>query len=110
MTNRYVALLRGVNIGGRRPVPRAEFAAVLNELGASEVQIYINSGNAVFTHDDALTSSQLQQALEAHFPFDVSTLVLPAQQVQDIAAAIPPDWRNDSVSPERIGHKSDVLY
>ena len=110
MDNRYVALLRGVNIGGRRPVPRAEFASVLTDFGASEVSIYINSGNAVFTHDDAPTSAAVQQALEKHFPFDVQTLVLPARQIADIAAAIPPDWRNDPATAEKVGHKSDVLY
>lgn len=52
----------------------------------------------------------MQQALEAHFPFDVQTLVLPARQIADIAGAIPADWRNDPVTPEKAGHKSNVLY
>lgn len=55
MDNRYVALLRGVNIGGWRPVPRTEFAQVLGAFGARDVSIYFNSGNAVFTHDAAPT-------------------------------------------------------
>lgn len=110
MQNRYVALLRGVNIGGRRPVPRAEFAQVLTDLGARDVSVYINSGNAVFTHDDAPSSAEVQQALETFFPFDVQTLVLSGSQVLTIAQAIPEHWRNDPVNPQKAGHKSDVLY
>lgn len=49
--NRYVALLRGVNVGGKNRVPKAEFRTVLESLGFSDVVIYINSGNAVFSSD-----------------------------------------------------------
>ena len=48
---KYVVLLRGVNVGGTHRVPKAEFQAVLEDLGFRDVLIYINSGNAVFTSD-----------------------------------------------------------
>ena len=110
MSNRYVALLRGVNAGGNRRVPQAEFRAVLERLGFRDVTIYINSGNAVFTSDTLPEASDVQRALEAHFGFDIPTLVLSGKQVQAIAAAIPPDWTNDSPQPDKSGNKSDVLY
>ncbi|MNT71868.1 hypothetical protein D3C72_2104060 [compost metagenome] len=48
---KYVALLRGVNVGGSHRVPKAEFRSVLEGLGFQDVEIYINSGNAIFTSD-----------------------------------------------------------
>ncbi len=107
---RYVALLRGVNVGGNHRVPKAEFQAVLESLGFRDVVIYINSGNAVFTSDDEVDASAVQAALEKHFGFAIPTLVLPGDKMKAIAAAIPPDWTNDAPKPDKSGQKSDVLY
>lgn len=107
---RYVALLRGVNVGGNRRVPKAEFRGVLEGLGFSDVVIYINSGNAVFSSHDVITSDIVQSALETHFGFSIPTLVLTGEKIKAIAAAIPPAWTNDAPKPDKSGQKSDVLY
>lgn len=107
---KHVVLLRGVNVGGKRRVPKAEFALVLESLGFRDVLVYINSGNAVFTNDTVPTSSDVKQALEAHFGFVIATLVVPGSVVKSIAAAIPTDWTNDPLRPDKSGYKSDVLY
>ena len=107
---KYVALLRGVNVGGNHRVPKAEFQAVLESLGFRDVVIYINSGNAVFTSDDEVSTGAVQAALEKHFGFSIPTLVLPGEKVRAIAAAIPPEWTNDAPRPDKSGQKSDVLY
>lgn len=107
---KYVALLRGVNVGGNHRVPRAEFQAVLEGLGFRDVVTYINSGNAVFTSDHEPLASEVQSALEKHFGFDIPTLVLPGEKIQAIAAAIPQEWTNDTPKPDKSGQKSDVLY
>lgn len=107
---RYVALLRGVNVGGNHRVPKAEFQAVLEGLGFYDETIYLNSGNAVFTSDNAVESSEVQSALENHFGFSTPTLILPGSKVREIAGAIPLDWTNDTPQPDKSGQKSDVLY
>jgi uncharacterized protein (DUF1697 family) len=43
-----VALLRGINVGGRAKVPMAGLRAVLEEVGLEDVTTYIQSGNVVF--------------------------------------------------------------
>lgn len=107
---KYVALLRGVNVGGNHPVPKKEFQAVLEGLGFTDVVIYLNSGNAVFASKTPPVTAKVQAALEAHFGFDIPTLVLSGEQIQKIAAAIPSDWTNDPPKPDKSGQKSDVLY
>jgi uncharacterized protein (DUF1697 family) len=47
---RHVALLRGINVGGKNKVPMADLARIFRELGATDVVTYINSGNVVFSH------------------------------------------------------------
>ena len=110
MKNRYAVLLRGVNAGGNRRVPKAEFAAVLEDLGFRDVLVYINSGNAVFTSDDEPDVTEIQATLERRFGFDVPALVLSAAKVRAIASAIPRDWTNDTPKPDKSGQKSDVLF
>ncbi|MEW5975079.1 MAG: DUF1697 domain-containing protein [Acidobacteriota bacterium] len=44
----YVALFRGINVGGKNALPMKELAALLEGLGARQVRTYIQSGNAVF--------------------------------------------------------------
>ncbi len=107
---KYVALLRGVNVGGNHRVPKAEFKAVLEGLGFRDVVIYINSGNAVFTSDHEPQVSDVQVALEKHFGFAIPTLILSGKKIRAIAAAIPESWTNDSPKPDKSGQKSDVLY
>lgn len=48
---RYIALLRGVNVGGKNKLPMAELQAILEGLGCAEVRTYLNSGNAAFSMD-----------------------------------------------------------
>lgn len=46
--NTYVALFRGINVGGNCSLPMQELVAALEEMGARKVRTYIQSGNAVF--------------------------------------------------------------
>lgn len=107
---KYVVLLRGVNVGGNHRVPKAEFQTVLEELGFTDVVIYINSGNAIFTSEREPSIMEIQMALERHFGFDIPTLLLTGEKVKAIAAAIPADWTNDAPKPDKSGQKSDVMY
>lgn len=107
---KYVALVRGVNVGGRHTLPKLEFKAALEELGFQDVLVYLNSGNAIFSSEVPPTSSVVQQSLEKRFGFTIPTLVLSSKKIKAIAAAIPDDWTNDSPTPDKTGYKSDVLY
>ena len=59
----HIALLRGINVGGRNRVAMAELREVVASLGHTDVATYIQSGNVVFTSTEADTAA-LAAALE----------------------------------------------
>src|SRR5690349_1539632 len=48
----YIALFRGINVGGKNTLPMRELVVILEDLGARKVKTYIQSGNAVFVCKD----------------------------------------------------------
>jgi uncharacterized protein (DUF1697 family) len=57
----YVALLRGINVGGNNPLPMKDLAILFTKAGCAEVKTYIQSGNVVF-HADAKTAARIATA------------------------------------------------
>lgn len=107
---KYVALLRGINVGGNRKVAMSDLKAAFSELGFTSVSTYINSGNVIFESANKPDATQIQLALRKRFGFDIDTLILSAKEIVAIASAIPDEWTNDAPNPEKSGYKSDVLY
>jgi uncharacterized protein (DUF1697 family) len=73
---RMVALLRAVNVGGRK-LPMAELRTVCAELGWTEIATYIQSGNVVFTAPGKpeAVETLLEKAIENEFGLDVPVIV-----------------------------------
>ncbi|MGW0121434.1 DUF1697 domain-containing protein [Streptomyces sp. NPDC003327] len=93
MTTTYAALLRGINVSGRRKVPMAELRSVIEGLGHRHVRTYLQSGNAVFATDsrageDGLTA-ELEDAVEARFGFRVDCLVRDGAYLAAVAENCP---------------------
>jgi uncharacterized protein (DUF1697 family) len=75
----HVALLRGINVGGRNKVPMAELREVVTSLGHTGVTTYIQSGNVLFTTpegDTAKLASDLEAAITGAFGLWSSVVVL----------------------------------
>ena len=81
----YVALLRGINVGGHKKVPMAILRELLTETGFQNVQTYIQSGNVVLQSSEENTKaieSKIHKAIQSHFQFDVSVLVKAKQELE----------------------------
>ncbi|MEU3255481.1 DUF1697 domain-containing protein [Streptomyces sp. NPDC006997] len=92
MTHTYAALLRGINVGGKK-VPMAELRTLMERLdGYDAVRTYLQSGQAVFTADhgdeDSL-AAELTEAIGKHFGFGVDVLVRDHAYLAAIADACP---------------------
>ncbi|MBN9339477.1 MAG: hypothetical protein ABT02_14315 [Comamonadaceae bacterium SCN 68-20] len=92
-TDTAIALLRGVNVGGRGILPMHALAALLEALGARQVRTYIQSGNAVFEPPANLAAGQLAQALsdaiERYHGFAPQVLVLDRAALAQAIASNP---------------------
>ncbi|MBU0654532.1 MAG: DUF1697 domain-containing protein [Gammaproteobacteria bacterium] len=53
----YIALFRGINVGGRHILPMSDLAEILYQLGCDNIQTYIQSGNVVFQNTSQQTSA-----------------------------------------------------
>jgi len=108
--SRYVALLRGINVGGKNPVPMAGLRAVLEELGFTEVATYIASGNAILESDLAADeiAALVEAALPRKFTLDdrlVRVLVLSQAQLQAIV-----DNRPEGFGSQPDRYHCDALF
>lgn len=94
----WVALLRGINVGGRNILPMADLRACLTTLGYSDVKTYIQSGNCVFRTDAdrgdpsegaAAISRDIAAAIETAAGFRPRVFVLTADALHAAIAANP---------------------
>jgi len=84
----YIALLRGINVGGKNALPMSELVGVLEKLGARNVKTYIQSGNVVFASpekDVSRLSSNIPLEIKKRRGFEPHVLVL---ELGDIETAI----------------------
>lgn len=84
---RYVAFLRGINLGTRRP-PMSQLKLLFEELGFSDVETYIASGNVIFNttaKDVPKLESKIAKHLHAKLGYEVDTFVRSAEDVIAVA-------------------------
>ena len=97
----YVALLRGINVGGNNKVVMSELRAQIAAAGFGHVRTYINSGNLLFEAEDQASREDVAQAVEdilaRHYYFPIRLALLTAQdylvQLDEL-----PDWWHGEVA------------
>lgn len=89
---RYVALVRGVNVGGKNKLPMAQLRELLGTLGYTDVRTHLNSGNAVFTSaeaEPAALAQQIERALADTIDRPVRCLVRSGAELLGVIDANP---------------------
>ena len=75
---KYIVLLKGINVGGHRKIPMAELKVLLSKLDFRNVQTYIQSGNIILESSSLIPfkiENKIQKALYKYFGFKVLVLV-----------------------------------
>lgn len=108
--NVYVALLRGVNVGGKNKVPMAGLRRCLEKLGLFNVATYIASGNVILESDKRAEEirSLMERALPRSFNLDdevIKVLVLTQAHLQAVIKNKP-----DGFGEEPGKYHSDVIF
>lgn len=103
----YVALLRGINVGGKNKVDMKQLKETFLRLGLEAVVTYINSGNVVFA-DQGRTKEELgnllRQGINQDYCLDTPVLVRSLDDFEDLMQILPADWKNDDTM------RCDVLF
>ncbi len=108
MGRSYVALLRGINVGGNDPVPMADLRATVAELGATDVATYIQSGNVLFDGGRVGTGTwveRLEAALAERFGYHARVALRSHAQLRAIVDGAPAGFGQE---PEQ--YRSDVVF
>jgi uncharacterized protein (DUF1697 family) len=88
---RYVAFLRGINVGGHAKIAMADLRAMLNDLGYEDVATLLQSGNAVLTADGGPTdvATAIEDRLRTDTGLDVRCVVRTADELRNVLAHDP---------------------
>ena len=90
--NTYVALLRGINVGGKNSLPMKGLVALLENMGVKNVRTYIQSGNAVFQSEEkglSQLAKRLSSEIKKHYGFEPYVLLLGLETIDDAMAKNP---------------------
>jgi uncharacterized protein (DUF1697 family) len=101
---KYIALLRGINVGGNNKVPMPELKKVFEGLGFLEITTYINTGNVIFATDKNNLETLIDNALQKQFGFNIKTIMYSQEKFQKICDALPKAWQNNAEQ------KTDILF
>lgn len=89
---RYVALLRGINVGKNKRIAMADLRALLADQGWTDVRTHLNSGNALFTAPDAEPAelaATIERAITDRLGLDVRCIVVSDDMLRAVVAAHP---------------------
>ena len=85
----YVALLRGVNVGGKNKLSMSALRSLVELLGHRDVSTYIQSGNVVFTTPKAITAQSVERAIHRELRLDITVVLRTRAELQRAVKASP---------------------
>lgn len=105
---RYVALLRGINVGGKNQIRMADLKACFEDHGFQNVATYIASGNVLFDSSERSATKltrTIEEALTTTFGYQARVVVRSQAQLRSIVEKAPKGFGSQ---PSR--YRSDVLF
>lgn len=95
---RFLALLRGINVGGKNVIAKDDLRLCFENLGFTNVRTYIQSGNILFRSEET-SARKLTEAIEARlsdrFSYEAQAVILPHRKYKSAVAAAPDGWGTD---------------
>src|SRR5512133_2006029 len=104
----YLALLRGINVGGNNIIRMTDLKDCFANLGLADIQTYIQSGNVIFKsneNDKLNLTDQIEKALAVRFSYNSKIALLSQTQLETIAKEAPPGF---GAFPDK--YKYDVIF
>jgi len=106
--SRYLALLRGINVGGNNIIKMADLKASFEKMGFTDVKTYIQSGNVIFSSEENETSTleeRIEKVLSETFNYQSRVVVVSYEQLKAVVEQSPEEF---GMHPDT--QKYDVVF
>ncbi|MDF0727147.1 DUF1697 domain-containing protein [Cytobacillus sp. S13-E01] len=106
----YIALLRGINVGGSNRIKMSELRQALETIGLDRVQTYIQSGNILFESEKGVETlqNQIKHEIEKTFGFSVEVVMRTAEELERIIENCP--FSEEAISEAESLSEGESLY
>ena len=106
----YIALLRGINVGGKNLIKMADLQHLLVGMGFGRVQTYIQSGNVLFESDQEAEAlhQNISREIERVFGFTVAVILRTAPELEQIISNCP--FSAEAISAAEAAGEGESLY
>jgi uncharacterized protein (DUF1697 family) len=98
ISNVFVALLRGVNVGGNNMISMSSLKKSFEALGFNDVVTYINSGNIIFKSKEAAArklESKIEKMLSKEYQLDSRVVLRSLSEMEKLVQNLPENWTAD---------------
>lgn len=104
----YLALLRGINVGGKNIIKMADLKAAFEGMGFSNVRTYIQSGNVLLEiteNEKAALTTKIEKGLSKRFDFEAKVVLISQKELAAIVKSAP-----DGFGKEEKKFRYDVIF
>lgn len=102
---KYIALLRGINVGGKNKIAMAELKLAFQDMDFTDVKTYINSGNVVFKsllEDKNELRKSCETMILERFNLQIPIAIVSALEIEEILETAPEWWDLDKTAVNYI--------
>ncbi len=110
---KYVALLRGINVGGKNIIKMVELKECFERNGFLKVVTYIQSGNVIFESAEKnkrKLTNKLEEMLSNTFTYKARVILKSDEQIKEIIKNVPEEWNKQQDIRCYIGFLSEIIY
>lgn len=106
----YIALLRGINVGGKNIIKMAELKQLFESIDLSEVQTYIQSGNVLFksNEEEEFLRKNIENEIKVNFGLSITVILRTAEELEQIILNCP--FSEEEVSESESASKVESRY
>lgn len=104
---RYLALLRGINVGGKNKVEMKKLKTTFELLGFTNVVTYINSGNIIFEElnkQQGVITNEIETSIKQNFNLNIKVVLKNREDIETINRALPPTWIKSEIM------RTDIMF
>lgn len=106
----YIALLRGINVGGKNIIKMAQLKAIFEDIGFQNVTTYIQSGNVLFSSDEneSVLINKIEEKIHTDVGFKVPVILRSEEELNNLIKNCP--FSEKEILEVQANTSSEVLY